>query len=385
MSHVVLAYKGVETLKNRHPWVFRGAIKSLDARPGDVVDILDENRKLLGRGFYSAQSQIAVRVLTFFSDESIDSAFFEKRIADAIAYRQTTVVDANAYRLISSEADFFPGLIVDRYADHLVIQTVCPGTEKIKNDIVALLKKHMDVACVVERNDVGARELEGLEKTKGILFGSLNPALEIQEGRIVHEVNLLEGQKTGAFLDQRENHVTSARYARGRVFDGFCYQGGFALHEALAAESVLAVDSSERAIAAAVHNAKRNRLTRLECRKGKVYDVLGELYGQQQFQMVSIDPPAFAKSKRDVESAKRAYREINARAIQVVEPGGYLLTCSCSYHMTENIFLEVLTDASRKAKRDLRLVEKRTQAADHPILLTMPESYYLKCLIFQVW
>lgn len=384
IGKVVLNEQGERWAKGAHPWIFRGSIAKAEAQDGDVVEILSAAGRPLGMGFFSAASKIAVRAFSRQTSPQIDNTFWAQRLDQAIAYRQRVVQNATAYRLFSSEADGIPGLIIDRYGDCFSLQTLCPATERLKAFWLEHLQSRFQVQCVVERNDVKTRELEGMQQVSGVLAGKLPVDLWVREGDIEFQVDLLHGQKTGAFLDQRENHLAVETYASGRALDAFTYQGGFALHMARHAQEVLAVDSSAPALEVAQKNAQRNGLHNLRFQKAKVFDLLRDLKGQQSFDIISLDPPAFAKNSRDIDDAERGYREINLRAMELLNDAGILITSTCSYHMSEEHFLEVLAQAAGKARRRVRVVEKRGQSKDHPVLLGMPESFYLKCLILLV-
>jgi 23S rRNA (cytosine1962-C5)-methyltransferase len=315
---------------------------------------------------------------------TLPDSFLRDRIAAAIRWRETVAPGAEACRLVHGEGDGLPSLIVDRYGPHLVVQTLSQGTERLKADVIAALQDLIGPAGILERNDPRVRVLEGLDRKVGILAGHVPEVVEVQENGVRLEADLWKGQKTGLFLDQRENHAVARAYARGRVLDGFTYNGGFALHVAPQAAEVLAVDVSAEAVARVRGNAERNGITNVEAREANVFDLLHELHGRgERFDTVILDPPAFAKSKDAVEKAWRGYKEINLRALRLLEPGGTLITCSCSQHVHEEDFEQILTDAARDAHCTVALIEKRRQARDHPVLLGVPETYYLKCFVLR--
>jgi 23S rRNA (cytosine1962-C5)-methyltransferase len=314
----------------------------------------------------------------------VDRAFFAARISAAAEYRKRIVEDSEACRLVYSEADLLPSLIVDRYADWLVIQTLSQGSERRKDELVSILAELFSPRGILERNDPRVRDLEGLDRRVSLLFGEVPAEVEATRNRIRFLHDLHKGQKTGGFLDQRENHRAAMAYASGDVLDCFSYQGGFALTVASRAAQVEAIDMSGHAIEAARRNQELNGIHNVTFREANAFDVL-KAYDESKrtFDVVILDPPAFAKNRDSVASAVRGYKEINLRALKILKSGGYLITCSCSYHISEALFLQIIAEAANDAKRSVQIVERRTQARDHPILLTMPETHYLKCLILK--
>jgi 23S rRNA (cytosine1962-C5)-methyltransferase len=380
-SSAVVTARGAERISGGHLWIYRSDVRTVQAEPGDVVRVVDERRRLVGRAFWSDRSQIALRFLTR-RDEPVDRAFLAQRIRAAAEFRTRVVEDTDSYRLVYGEADLLPSLIVDRYGDMLVIQTLSQGTEKRKREIVEILKEQFAPRGILERNDPKARVLEGLPQSVEVLHGEVPEEVPATMNGVRLRLDLRHGQKTGAFLDQRENYRAAAPYLRGEVLDCFCYHGGFALHAARIAGSVEAVDISGEALAAARANAELNAARNLTLREGNAFDILKE-YDQagRKFDAVILDPPAFAKSRSALEAALRGYKEINLRALRLLRPEGTLVTCSCSYHVSEARFGEMLWEASVDLDRPLRVVERRGPSRDHPILLTVPETLYLKCLI----
>lgn len=368
-----------------HLWVYASdVLDSGRAMSGDIVQVVDARGKRLGLAVYSQPSQIALRFIAE-AGETPDREFWRQRLLAAAAYRHQVVEDSEAYRLVFGESDRLPSLIIDRYGDSFVLQTLTPGMERLKEMWVGLLRELYGPRAIVERNDVKARTLEGLPLHKGVLEGSLQEPVRIRMNGVIFEVDVINGQKTGAFLDQRENYRAAARYARGRCLDGFCFSGGFALHLARRAESVLAVDISSEALAAGRRNAELNGLGNITFVQANLFDYLRELERKREsFDLIVLDPPAFAKSRAALEGALRGYKEINLRALRLLRPGGTLVTCSCSYHLSEDMLLAVLHEAAVDAGRACRIVERRTQARDHPMLLAMPETHYLKCVILHV-
>jgi len=382
---LTITRKGAERARAGHLWVYRSDVRDAGgAAGGAVVRVSDERGRFVGRALYSDRSEIAVRLLTA-KDEEVNREWWRLRLRAAAARRAGVEREADAFRLVYSEGDLLPSLIVDRYADVLVVQTLSQGTEKLKATLVELLVEEFAPRAVVERNDVRVRALEGLPLVAGVLYGEDPRELEIVQHGVRFGVAPLGGQKTGAFLDQRENHLAARRHARGRALDCFTFDGGFALSVAPACESVLGLDISAEAVAAARRNAERNGASRVEFREANVFDALRELEAAgEQFDTVVLDPPAFAKNRASVQAAARGYKEINLRALKLLRPGGVLVTCTCSYHMTEPLFLGVLAAAAADARRPVQLAERRTQASDHPVLLGVPETLYLKCVVARV-
>lgn len=384
---VRVSAKGAGRFREGHPWIFRSDVTdTTGAEPGDVVRVLDHRGKFLGQAHYSAASQITLRMLTRPNDPHAARAVdIDERIAAAQALREQLVTDSTAYRLVSSEADFLPALIIDRYGDTFSVQTLSQGMERDLPEIVEVLERQFAPRAIVARNDAAVRTLEELPRETRVLAGEVTGPVEIQMNGFRLEADLLHGQKTGVFLDQRENYLAAARYAKGRALDCFTCTGGFALHLARACEFVEAVDSSAAALATAQRNADANSVTNIQFREADAFDALvSHASARRHFDLVVLDPPAFAKSRRQLEGAARGYKDINVRALRLLEPGGVLVTNSCSHHMSEAMMLEILAEAALDAGRTLRVLERRVQAQDHPILLTVPETLYLKCLILQV-
>ncbi len=384
MGRLVLTDKGYSWFQKGHPWIFRNDLQQIDgAEPGGVSVLERKNGTFLAYGFYSDRSKIAFRLISR-QKEPIDSAFWRKRMAAAHQYRLAVVEKTNAYRLFYGESDGIPSLIVDRYGDHLVLQTLSQGPERLIPIFQEILDDLLRPASMTLRNDLAVRALEGLPQEKKILLGDVPPRIEVYEGQIHYGVDVLNGQKTGSYLDQRENRMRAAGLLRGRILDAFSYQGLFALHAAKQGCFVLAVDSSAEALDRSRENARMNGLDRLEWRRENAFDFLKrEAEHGPQYDGIILDPPAFAKSKENIASASRGYKDLNARALRLLQPGGILVTSSCSYNLSEKRFLEVLRECALEAGATLRLLERRTQARDHPILLSFPESNYLKCIFLQ--
>ena len=381
-------------LKAGGPWIYDNEIGEILGEPEDgaIVDVQDYNGYPLGVGFLNRASTIAVRMLTRTPGTVIDDAFLEKRVRDAWNYRKTTV-DTSSCRVIFGEADFLPGLVVDKFSDVLVVESLALGIDRLKGRILALLQKVLaedgiSIRGVYERSDAKVRLKEGMERTKGFLSAPFDPLVEITENGVRYEVDVAEGQKTGFFLDQKYNRLAIQPLARGgRVLDCFTHTGAFALNAAKGgAESVLGVDASELGVQQARKNAALNGMEdRVSFLCEDVFELLPRLEKEgDRFDLVILDPPAFTKSRASVKKAVTGYREINLRGLKLVKDGGYLATCSCSHFMTPELFTKTIGEAARDAHRRLRQVEYRTQAPDHPILWGAGESYYLKFYIFQV-
>ena len=383
-DRVVIASRGVERLRSGHCWVYRSDVRSVDASPGSVASLFDERGRFLGRAFYSDRSQISIRLIST-DDAPVDRAFLRDRLIAAAEFRKRVVKDSDAYRLVYGEADRIPSLIVDRYGDYLVMQNLCQSVEQLKPILVELLVELFAPVGILERNDPKVRTLEGLPQVVSVLHGTVPDEVVARENGIQFIYNLRHGQKTGAFLDQRENHAAAAEYATGEVLDCFSYNGGFALHAATKATRVEAVDLSGSAVAAARRNQQLNGIGNVTFREANSFDLLKQYDDEDRlFDMVILDPPAFAKNRESIPAAERGYKEINLRAIKILRPGGFLVSCSCSHHISEALFLQIIAEAANDAHRNIAVVERRTQSRDHPILLTVPETHYLKCLILRV-
>ena len=383
---VKVSRRGADRLKGGHVWVYRSDIASADGvAPGALVGVADDRERFLGTALYSSASQIAIRLISRDAVKELDS-LLRRRIQDAIAYRERVVRDTDAYRIVFSEADFLPGLIVDRYNDLLSLQVVTQAmdTDAVRQIIVSELEARLRPAAIAERVDPRVRELEQLPaRPSGLLQGEKTSTVFSMNGLRFH-YEAFEGQKTGAFLDQRENYAAAAQYARGEALDVFCYHGGFALHLAQQCSKLTGVDSSRPALEIADRNAALNG-REIEWIEANAFDLLRDYASAgQQYDTIVLDPPGFAKSKNNLETALRGYKELNLRALKMLRPGGILVTCSCSYHVSSGDFLEVVAQAAQDMHRNLRIVENRTQAKDHPILLTVPETAYLKCLVLSV-
>ena len=382
---VTISKRGAQRVRARHAWIYRSDVTEQSAASaGQVVRVLDPQQRLLGSALYSSRSQIALRMVSF-DDAEINRDFWLMRLAAAQRLREQVVRDATAYRLVYGESDLLPSLIVDRYDDCIVIQTLSQGMDELKPMWIDLLAERYSPRAIIERNEARVRDLEGLPRVAAVVLGADPGEIVIEESGVKLNINLVEGQKTGSFLDQRENRIAARAYARGRVLDCFTYQGAFALHLAREAERVIGVDVSAPAIAQAKRNAELNGASNVEFKEANVFDLLREMeQSGERFDMINLDPPAFAKNRASIEGAMRGYKEINLRAMKMLAPGGTLVTSTCSYHMSEESFLNVLAAAAADAGRSIQLIEKRMQSRDHPVLVSMPETYYLKCMIIRV-
>jgi 23S rRNA (cytosine1962-C5)-methyltransferase len=389
-SKITIKKRGAERIKNGHLWIYRSDLVQPKADGGSVVSVFDERKKFLGKAFYSNKSEIALRVLTV-NDDKIDQNFWRRHIRNAAQRRdfnQKSKIKnqkSNAFRLIYSEGDLLSSLIVEVYDDVLVMQTLSQGTERLKQTFAEILQEEFQPRAIVERNDVKVRELEGLPLQTGVLLGECPAEITIEQDSIKFYVSTLSGQKTGAFLDQRENRLALRKYAHGNALDCFTFNGGFALNLAQTCKKVAAIDISPEAVELAQRNAALNEINNVSFQTGNVFDYLRELENsREKFDTIVLDPPAFAKNRASLSGAIRGYKEINLRALKLLKTNGILATCTCSYQMSEANFLKIIEEAALDAKRRVQLIEKRTQSSDHPILLGMPETYYLKCLILRV-
>lgn len=373
-----------------HPWIFKSDIdKELNGSiAGDIVDIISSKGKFLARGYYNPNSQIALRIMTYNEEEAVDRDLIFRRIHEAVEYRRT-FADLKSCRLVFAESDRLPALIVDAFDDVLVLQCLALGMERFKKDIVDALVEEMHPRGIWERNDVPVRKLEGLEMCTGLLYGEVPDRVQMCENGVRFWVDVKEGQKTGFFLDQKENRAAIAPFVKDqKVLDCFTHTGSFALHAGhYGAAVVTGVDISEFACECAAENAALNHLEdRVHFVAANAFDLLSEQSRKgEKYDVIILDPPAFTKSRNAVDSALRGYKEINLRAMKMIREGGYLITCSCSQHVLPEMFRTMVLDAAKDAKVLLRQVEFRTQGKDHPILPYARETEYLKCGIYQVF
>jgi len=384
-GQIVIRRHGADRIRRGHLWVYRSDIVNpKDAEPGSIVSVRDERDTILGKAFFSSKSQISLRFLSR-GDATIDEAFFQQRFALADRLRERLGVDPLASRRIYSEGDLLPGWVIDRYGDRLVVQSLIQATDRLQPLVTNIVMDRYRPRSILFRNDSRVRELEGLELKQEVAGDPIPDLLVINEDGKEIAISLTAGQKTGSYLDQRDNRRAARRYARGRALDAFSYTGGFAIQIAGRCERVEAVDISPQAVALARSNAERNGLKNVECIEANAFDFLRERHKEgRQYDTIILDPPAFAKNKDSLEAALRGYKEINHRAMRLLRPGGILITCSCSHHVSEAIFAEMLAEAANDASCWVRVLERRTQAADHPILLTVPETLYLKCFILEI-
>ena len=383
MPTVTISSRGEQRIRGGHPWIYRADVTGVDASGGDVVDVVGPRARHIGTALFSDRSQITIRMLTL--GESADvAALVRARLDRAIAFRTALNLDATAYRLVHGEADLLPSLVVDRYADYVVLQTLSQGMDHLLPVIVQALGDLLHPAGILARNDPKVRTLEGLEQRVDVLAGEIPDTVSVREGPVEYAVDLRHGQKTGLFLDQRENREAAARYARGRLLDCFSYHGGFAMRLAPQCESAEAVDISADAVARITANAERNGLAALRAREANVFDELRRLErAGERYDTIVLDPPAFAKNKASVPNAAAGYKDINLHAMRLLVPGGTLVTCSCSYNISEQMFGDILHEASIDSRVPVTIVEKRMQGRDHPVLMGVPETYYLKCFILR--
>ena len=379
----VVSRRGEDRIRAGHPWIYRSDVASVKAEPGDVVGVVAANGRPLGDAFFSDRSQITLRMVTL-GEVRFGDAGWRQRIDRAADFRESLGIDATAYRVVHGEADGLPSLIVDRYGDWLVLQTLSQATSRHLPQVVAALTERFAPKGILARNDPKVRVLEGLEQSVDVVAGQVPDTIEVREGHVTYQVDPRRGQKTGLFLDQRENREAAARYAHGRLLDCFSYNGGFALYLAPKADSVLALDASADAVARITANAARNKVGNVTAREANVFDELRYFERDgEPFDTIVLDPPAFAKNKASVEKAYAGYKDINLRALRLLAPGGVLVTCSCSYNVDEPLFLQMLAEAAADARAHVTILEKRMQGRDHPVLLTVPETFYLKCVILR--
>jgi len=384
MNTVVVNKRGALRVRQGHLWIYRSDVVEINAQGGSIVSVSDEGGNFIGQSLFSNSSQIALRFLTL-TREQIDRDWWRARLRECVS-RRTIPADTNAYRLVYSEGDLLPSLIIDRYADVLVLQTLSQGTDALKSVIAEVLIEEFQPQAIIERNDARVRQLEGLSMIAQTIYGSAPDEFEILQHGLRFIVAPSGGQKTGSFLDQRENRLAARAAAKAaqpkKALDCFTFNGAFALHLANVAEHVIGIDISADAVAAAKRNAELNGIDNVEFREANVFDALREMEAAgDRFDVIVLDPPAFAKNRASLKSAVRGYKEINLRAMKLLNAGGVLITCTCSYHVSEDLFLQIIEAAAVDAKRRVQIVEKRMQGSDHPVLLGMPETHYLKCVI----
>jgi 23S rRNA (cytosine1962-C5)-methyltransferase len=380
---VDISSRGEDRIRQGHPWVYRSDVLASQAAAGDLVTVRGPRDRRLGEALFSDRSQIAIRMIAV-GDRASGPDLWKERLAAAIAFRASLGIDGTACRLVHGEADGLPGLVVDRYGEILVMQALSQGMDRRTPELVAALVDLLAPRGILARNDPKVRVLEGLEQRVDVVYGEVPDLIDVREGPVTYDVDVRHGQKTGLFLDQRENRTAAAQYTHGRLLDCFSYNGGFALYLAGRATSVHALDASADAVARIEANAKRNGLSNVTAAVANVFDELRHYERSgDRFDTIVLDPPAFAKNKASVEKAMAGYKDINLRALRLLPPGGVLVTCSCSYNVDEPLFLQILSDAAADARAHVTILEKRMQSRDHPVLLTVPETYYLKCVILR--
>ena len=380
---VVLSPRGEQRVRSGHPWIYRADVVDVQAEGGDIVRVIGPRRRTIGYALFSDRSQIPLRMLTR-GETVADLPLIRTRLESAIRFRASLEIDATAYRLVHADADLLPSLVVDRYGDYLVVQALSQGMDRLLPAITSMLVELVAPRGILARNDPKVRTLEGLEQTVEALFGEVPETVGVREGPVEYVADLWKGQKTGLFLDQRENREAAERYARGSLLDCFSYNGGFALRLAHRCQQVEAIDVSPDAVARIRANAELNGLRHVEAREANVFDELRRLErAGTRYDTIVLDPPAFAKNKASIPNAIAGYKEINLRAMRLLVPGGYLITCSCSYNVNEEMFAAVLHEASIDSHTSVTVVEKRMQGRDHPVHIAVPETHYLKCFILR--
>jgi len=385
MATVKISNRGAQRIRRGHLWVYRSDLRDpQEAEAGAIVDAIDEAANFVGRAFYSDSSEIALRFLTT-RDEPIDRDWWRTRLRNCAQRRAQIANETNAYRLVYSEADLLSSIIIDVYDGHFILQTLSQGSDRIQTELVELLVEEFGPKSITELNDARVRQLEALELRAATIYGEAPQEIEVNQQGIRFLVSPHTGQKTGAFLDQRENYLAARRVAHGRALDCFTFNGGFALHLAKVCDTLLGIDISQEAVAAARRNREMNQLTNATFEVANVFDALREMAASgERFDTIVLDPPAFTKSRATMKSGARGYKEINLRAMKLLNPGGILITCTCSYHISEAMFLDIISDAATDARRRLQIIERRGQSSDHPVLLGVPETHYLKCVIARV-
>jgi 23S rRNA (cytosine1962-C5)-methyltransferase len=385
VPRVVVSARGAARAERGHPWIYRSDVTEVQAKAGEVVEVFSSRGRRLGEALFSDRSEITLRFVAGRNARFDESALAE-RLDGAIAYRDGLRIEATAYRLVHAEADRLPSLVVDRYDDVLVVQALSQGMDRLLPAVVGFLEERLSPRGILARHDARARALEGLEGGVHVLGGEVPETIVVRDRDIEYEVDARRGQKTGAFLDQRENRWAAAEVARGRVLDCFSYDGGFALRAARRVPEAVAIDISADAVTRIERNAARNRFGNIRAVQANAFDFLREAErGGERFDTIVLDPPAFAKDRRSLPRALAGYKEINLRALKILSPGGTLVTCSCSYHVGEDLLLDVVRAAAHDARATVSIVEKRMQSADHPVLLDVPETAYLKCLILRTF
>jgi 23S rRNA (cytosine1962-C5)-methyltransferase len=381
---VTISARGEQRIRGGHPWIYRADVVDVSAAGGELVEVIGPRNRRIGSALFSDRSQISIRMLTRGDEAVADEELLRSRIGRAVRFRESLGLDATAYRLVHGEADLLPSLVVDRYGDYLAVQALSQGMDRLLSTLTSILVELLQPKGILARNDPKVRALEGLPQSIEVLHGDIPESIVVREGPVEYDVDLRRGQKTGLFLDQRENREAAARYAHGRLLDGFSYTGGFALRLARTCPEAEALDISAEAVERIRHNAIRNGVPHLLAREVNVFDELRRLErAGERYDTIVLDPPAFAKNKASIPKAIAGYKEINLRAMRLLNPGGYLITCSCSYNVNEEMFAAVVHEASIDSHTHVTIVEKRMQGRDHPVLVGVPETYYLKCFILR--
>ena len=382
-STVTISARGEQRVRAGHPWIYRADVVDVSATAGDIVEVIGPRHRRIGDALFSDRSQISIRMLSV-GDTRADEVLLRARLERAIKFRESLNLDATAYRVVHGEADLLPSLVVDRYGEYLAVQALSQGMDRLLPSITAMLVELLTPAGILARNDPRVRVLEGLPQSIDVLHGDVPASVVVREGGVEFDVDLRKGQKTGLSLDQRENREAAARYARGRLLDCFSYNGGFALRLARTCPEAEALDISADAVARISSNAVRNGVPHLRAREVNVFDELRRLErAGARYDIIVLDPPAFAKNKASIPNAIAGYKEINLRAMRLLNPGGHLVTCSCSYNVNEEMFASIVHEASVDSHAPMTIVEKRMQGRDHPVLVGVPETYYLKCFILR--
>ena len=381
---VVISARGEQRVRAGHPWIYRADVVDVSADGGEIVEVIGPRHRTIGSALFSDRSQISIRMLTVGDGAIAGEALLRSRIEQAIRFRDSLQLDATACRLVHGEADLLPSLVVDRYGDYLAIQALSQGMDRLLPAITLIFIDLLHPKGILARNDPKVRALEGLPQSVDVLHGEIPDSIVVREGPVEYDVDLRKGQKTGLFLDQRENREAAARYARGRLLDCFSYNGGFALRLARTCPEAEALDISAAAVERIRANAVRNGVPHLQAREVNVFDELRRLErAGARYDTIVLDPPAFAKNKASIPNAIAGYKEINLRAMRLLNPGAYLVTCSCSYNVNEDMFVSIVHEASVDSHTPVTIVEKRMQGRDHPVLIGVPETFYLKCLILR--
>lgn len=389
MTKIILGKNKSKRIEAGHPWVYDNEVEKTDGKPeaGEIVEVFTYDKKFIGQGYFNSNSQILVRLLTRKKEETINEDFFRRRITDAWNYRKKIGYIENC-RLVFGEADFLPALVIDKFGDYFVLQTIALGMDKWKEIIVKILNEIFAPKGIYERNDVPVRLLEGLQEQKGFLSTPFSTKITIEENGLKFLVDVENGQKTGFFLDQKENRLALKNIVKdAEVLDCFCHTGSFSLYAShFGAKNVIGLDASEEAVKMAKENALLNGLEyNCNFQSDNAFDFLNQaIRDKKKFDVIILDPPAFTKSRATLQNAIRGYKEINLRAMQLLKPHGFLVTCSCSHFIHPKLFKEIIHSAGKDSRKNIREVLYQTQAKDHPVLWSVEETLYLKCFILEI-